>query len=71
MGGGIPRCHRRAELGSPAPARVGRGKEGAGGSILTLTCCWILLLKYFWMSLRLVAEQRARWVSSLCREDKR
>lgn len=26
----------------------------------TPTCCWILLLKYFWMSLRLLAEQRAR-----------
>lgn len=45
--------------------------EGAEGTTLTPTCCWILLLKYFWMSLRLVAEQRSRWVSSDCGEDKR
>lgn len=49
-------------------ARVGCGK-GLGGTIPTPTCCWILLLKYFWMSLRLVVEQRARWVSSDCGED--
>lgn len=44
-------------------------REGAGRRILTPTCSWILLLKYFWMSLRLVLEQRARWLSSVCRED--
>lgn len=53
-----------------AASRVqGWGVQGAWGIILTPTCCWILLLKYFWMSLRLVAEQRARWASSDCRED--
>lgn len=46
-----------------------RAREGAGRRILTPTCSWILLLKYFWMSLRLVLEQRARWLSSVCRED--
>lgn len=41
----------------------------AEGPILTPTCSWILLLKYFWMSLRLVEEQRARRLSSDWGED--
>lgn len=44
-------------------------REGAGRRILTPTCSWILLLKYFWISLRLVLEQRARWLSRDCGED--
>lgn len=59
--------------GCAGQPRVCRGGmwEGAGDTILGPTCCWILLLKYFWMSLRLVVEQRARWVSSDCGEDRR
>lgn len=42
------------------PVSKGGMWKGAGSTIVTPTCCWILLLKYFWMSLRLLAEPRAR-----------
>lgn len=53
------------------PSARSGAREGAGRHILIPTCSWILLLKYFWISLRLVLEQRARWLSRDCGEDER
>lgn len=60
-----PHCCQGKYWGGRGQAALGR----AGGPILTPTCSWILLLKYFWMSLRLVEEQRARRLSSDWGED--
>lgn len=70
--GHLPRCHRPQHWDKTSADRT-RTEGGRGQAVwgaLTPTCSWILLLKYFWMSLRLVEEQRARRLSSDCREDK-